>query len=92
MDASRPECEPLMVLKFVEAPSIFGNYFKFHTKPFRRFVESPRRIDNRLIETLMLLENILRETLNWLSIILVDYTNLREELTPFAEFLGERLT
>ncbi len=80
MDASRPECEPLVVLNF------------FHTKPSRRFVESPRRIDNCLIDTLMLLKNILRERRNWLSIILEDSTNLQEVLTPFAAFLGGPLT
>ncbi len=41
----------------------------------------------------MLLMNILGEPLNWLSLILGDYsTNLREVLTPFAAFLGEPLT
>jgi hypothetical protein len=40
----------------------------------------------------MLLKNVLREPLNWLSIILGDYTNIREVLTPFAGFLGEPLT
>jgi hypothetical protein len=56
------------------------------TKPSQRFVESPRRIDNCHIETLMLLKNILVEPLNWLLII------LGEVLTPFAAFLGEPLT
>jgi hypothetical protein len=40
----------------------------------------------------MLLENILGEPLNWLSIILGDSTNFREALTLFAAFLGEPLT
>jgi hypothetical protein len=40
----------------------------------------------------MLLKNILREPLNWLSIILGDSTNLRVVLTPFVVFLGELLT
>jgi hypothetical protein len=40
----------------------------------------------------MLLRNILREPLNWLSINLGDSTNLREVLTPFAAFLGGPLT
>jgi hypothetical protein len=40
----------------------------------------------------MLLKNVLREPLNWVSIILGDSTNLREVLTPFAAFLGEPLT
>ena len=79
----------MMLLWFLTA--IFS-FCAFHTKPSRRFVESPRRIDNCLIETLMLLTNILWEPLNWLSIILGDSTNLREVLTPFAAFLGEPLT
>jgi hypothetical protein len=89
MYASRPESEPLVVLKFYEAPSIFGSYFKFfgvlHTKPSGRFVESQRRIDNCLIDTLMLLKNILGEPRNLLSIILRDSTNLREVLQRFSE-------
>jgi hypothetical protein len=40
----------------------------------------------------MLLKNVLREPLNWLSIILGDSMNLREVLTPFAAFLGEPQT
>jgi hypothetical protein len=79
----------LKLLRFLATISSFG---ALHTKSSRRFYESPRRIDNCLIETLMLLLNILGETLNWLSIILVDSTNLREVLTPFAAFLGEPLT
>ncbi len=38
-----------------------------------------------LIETLMLLKNVLGELLNWLSIILGDSTNLLEVLTPFTQ-------
>jgi hypothetical protein len=79
----------LKLLRFLATILSFG---AFHTKPSRRFYESPRRIDNCLIETLMLLKNILGEPLNWLSIILGDSTNLREVLTPFAAFLGEPLT
>jgi hypothetical protein len=48
----------------------------FHTKPSRRFVESTRRIDNCIKDTLMLLKNILGEPRNKLSIILGDSTNL----------------
>jgi hypothetical protein len=85
MDASRPECEPLMVLKFflklLRYLATILSFGALHTKPSRRVVESPRRIDNCLIETLMLLNNILGEPLNWLSIILGDSTNLREVLT-----------
>ncbi len=62
----------------------------FHTKPSRRSVESPRRIDNCIKDTLILLKNILREPRNKLSIILGDSTNLREVLTPMAMFLGGR--
>ncbi len=40
----------------------------------------------------MLLNNVLGEPSNWLSIILGDSTNLQEVLTPFAAFLGEPLT
>ncbi len=63
-----------------------------HIKPSRRFLESPRRIDNCLIEMLMLLKNILGEPLNWLSIILGTSWNLQEVLTAFAAFLGGPLT
>ncbi len=72
---------------FSEAPSIFGNYFKFWCASYQR-----RRIDYCLIETLMLLKNVLGELLNWLSIILGDSTNLREVLTPFAASFGEPIT
>jgi hypothetical protein len=64
----------------------------FHTKPSRRFYESPRRIDDCIKDTLMLLKNILREPRNKLSIILGDSTNLLEVSTPFAAFLGGPLT
>jgi hypothetical protein len=63
-----------------------------HTKPSWRFVEFPRRIDNCLKDTLLLLKNILGEPRNWFSIILGDSTNLREKFTPFAAFLGGLLT
>jgi hypothetical protein len=79
----------LKLLRFLATILSFG---ALHTKPSRKFYESPRRIDNCRIETLMLLKNILGEPLNWLSIILGDSTNLREVLTPFAAFLGEPLT
>ncbi len=64
----------------------------FHTKPSRRFYEYPRRFNNCIKDTLMLLKNILGELQNKLSIILGDSTNLREGLTPFAAFLGVPLT
>jgi hypothetical protein len=78
----------LELLRFLATILSFG---ALHTKPSRRFVESPRRIDNCLIETLRLLKNVLGEPLNWLSIILGDSTNLQEVL-PFAAFLGGPLT
>jgi hypothetical protein len=56
------------------------------------FVESPRRIDNCIKDTLMLLKNILGEPWNKLTIILGDSTHLREVLIPFAAFLGGPLT
>jgi hypothetical protein len=74
----------MKLLRFLATILSFG---ALHTKPSRRFVESPRRIDNCLIETLMLFKNILGEPLNWLST-----TNLREVLTPFAAFLEGPLT
>ncbi len=96
IDASRPECEPacgfkilMRLLRFLATILSFG---ALHTKPSRRFVEFPRRIDNCLIETLMLLKNILGESLNWLLISLGDSTNLREVSTPIAAFLGGLLT
>jgi hypothetical protein len=79
----------MKLLRFLVAILSFG---VLHTKPSRRFYESPKRIDNCLIDTLLLLKNILRESRNWLSIILGDSMNLREVLTPFAAFLGGRLT
>jgi hypothetical protein len=79
-------------MKLLRFSAIILSFDALHTKPSQRFVESPRRIDNCLIETLMLLKNILREPLNWLSIILGDSTNLREVLTLFASFLGGPLT
>jgi hypothetical protein len=85
----------LWFYKFSEAPSIFGNYFKFWCTSYETFSEireSLRRIDNCLIETLRLLKNILGEPLNWLSIILGDSKNLREVLTLFGVFLGGLLT
>jgi hypothetical protein len=76
MDASRPECEPacgfkifIKLLRFLAAILSFG---VLHTKPSRKFVESPRRIDNCLKDMLMLLKNILGEPRNSLSIILGD--------------------
>jgi hypothetical protein len=79
----------MKLLRFLAAILSFG---VLHTKPSQRFYESPRRIDNCLIDTLRLLKNILGEPRNWLSIILGDSANLREVLTPFAAFLGEPLT
>jgi hypothetical protein len=79
----------MKLLRFLAAILSFG---VLHTIPSRRFVESPRRIDNCLVDTLRLLKNILGEPRNWLSIILRDSTNLREVLTPFAVFLGGPLT
>jgi hypothetical protein len=79
-------------LKLLQFLATILNFGELHTKPSRSFVESPRRIDNCLIETLMLLKNILGEPLNWFSIILGDSTNLREVLTPFAAFLRKQLT
>jgi hypothetical protein len=64
----------------------------FHTKPSQRFVESQRRIDKCIKDTLMLLKNILGEPGNKLSIILGDSMNIQEVLTPFATFLGGPLT
>jgi hypothetical protein len=70
----------------------------FHTKPSRRFVESPRKVDNRIRgspinrDMLMILKNILEELGNFLSIILEDSTNLLEVLAPFAALLGGPLT
>jgi hypothetical protein len=78
----------MKLLRFLAAILSFG---VLHTKPSRRFYESPRRIDNCLKDTPMLL-NILGETRNWLSIILGDSTNLQEVLTPFVAFLGGPLT
>jgi hypothetical protein len=89
MDASRPECEPLVVLNIYEAPSIFGSYFKFWCASYQTFSEIR---DNCLKDTLMLLKNILGEPRNWLSIILGYSMNLREVLTPFAAFVGGPLT
>jgi hypothetical protein len=62
MNASSPECEPLVVYNFYEAPSIFFlaavlSFGALHTKPSWRFVESPRRIDSCLKDMLMLLKN-----------------------------------
>jgi hypothetical protein len=73
----------MKLLQFLATILSFG---ALHTKLSRRFV------DNCLIETLMLMKNILGELLNWLSIILGDSMNLREVLTPFAAFLGGPLT
>jgi hypothetical protein len=76
MDVSRPECELLMLkkicLKLLRFLATILSFGALHTIPSRRFYESARRIDNCLIEALMLLKNILRELLNWLSIILGD--------------------
>jgi hypothetical protein len=64
----------------------------FHTKPSRRFYESPRIIDISIKDTLMLLKNILGEPRNKLSIILRESMNLREGLTPFTAFFEVPLT
>jgi hypothetical protein len=48
MDASRPKCEQLLLLKFYDASSIFAAILGldvFYTKPSWRFCESPRKID-----------------------------------------------
>jgi hypothetical protein len=65
MDASRPECELLVfflilkrVLRFY---TVILRIDAFHTKPSWRLYESPRRIDNCIENTLMLLKNILGE-------------------------------
>jgi hypothetical protein len=79
-------------MKLLRFLATFLSFGALHTKPSRRFYESPRRIDNFLIEKLMLLTNMLGEPLNWMSIILGNSTNLRELLTPFAAFLGGLLT
>jgi hypothetical protein len=75
----------MKLLRFLAAILSFG---VLHTKSSQRFVESPRRIDNCLKGTLMLLKNILKEPWNRLLIILGDSMNLREVMTPFAAFLG----
>jgi hypothetical protein len=72
----------MKLLRFLAAILSFG---VLHTKP-------SRRIDNCLIDRLMLLKNILGEPRNWLSIIHGDSTNLRKVLPPFAAFLGGPLT
>jgi hypothetical protein len=94
MDASRPECEPLVVFfilkRVLRFYTVILSIDAFHTKPSRRFY--PKRIDNCIKDTLILLKNILREPRNKLSIILRDSTNLQEVLTPFAPFLGGLLT
>jgi hypothetical protein len=80
----------MKLLRFLAAILSFG---VLHTNPSRRFVESPRRTDNCLKDTLMLLKNILGEPRHWLLIIILgDSMNLREVLTPFAAFLGGPLT
>jgi hypothetical protein len=79
----------MKLLRFLAAILSFG---VLHTKPSRRFVESPRRIDSCPKDTLTLLKNILGEPRNLLSIILGGSTNLREVLIPFAAFLGGPLT
>jgi hypothetical protein len=76
-------------LRFLAAALSFG---VLHTKPSRRFYESPRRIDNCLLRHAYVVENHLGELWNYLSIILGDSMNLREVLTPFAAFLGGPLT
>ncbi len=85
-------CGFKIFLKLLPFLATILSFSALHTKPSRRFYESPRRFDNCLLEKLMLLKNVLGEPLNWLSIILGDSTNLREILTPFAAFLGEPLT
>jgi hypothetical protein len=96
MDASRPECELLVVFfilkRVLRFYTVILSIDAFHTKPSRRFYKYPRRIDNCIKDTLMLLKNILREPRNKLSSILRDSTNLQEVLTPFAPFLGGLLT
>ncbi len=79
-------------MKLLQILAAIFSFGVLHTKPSWRFVESPRRIDNCLLDTLMLLKNMLGELRNWLSIILGDSTNLQEVLTPFAAFLRGLLT
>jgi hypothetical protein len=58
MDASRLECEPLVVLKFMKPLQFLAAILSFgalHTNSSRRFVESLGRIDNCLRNMLMLL-------------------------------------
>jgi hypothetical protein len=59
-------------MKFLRVLAAILSFGVLHTKPSRRFYESPGRIDNCLKDTLMLLKNILGEPRNWLSIILGD--------------------
>jgi hypothetical protein len=66
-DASRPECEPLLFLKFLWC-SFDSSFGAFHTKPSRRFIQSPRRIDNWICgypinrDTLLFVEEHSRRT------------------------------
>ncbi len=88
----RTACGFLILKRVLRFYTVIFSIDVFHTKPSRRFVESLRRIDNCIKDTLMLLKNILAEPRNKLSIILGDSTNIREVLTPFAAFLGGPLT
>jgi hypothetical protein len=74
MDAPRPECELLVffiILKrVIRFDTVILSTDAFHTKPSRKFIESPGRIDNCIKDTLLLLKNILGELPNKFSIIL----------------------
>jgi hypothetical protein len=94
MDASRPECEPLVVFLILKRVLRFYTVIlsidAVHTKQSQRFYKSPRMIHNCIKDTLMLLKNILIEPRNKLSIILGDSTNLREVLNPLQRFSEDR--
>ncbi len=80
---------------FYEAPSIFGNYFKFWCASYQTFSEICRisEKDWQLsYRNAYVVEERSRRTAELVVNILGDSTNLREVLTPFAAFLGGPLT
>jgi hypothetical protein len=78
----------MKLLRFFAAILSFG---VLHTKPWR-FVESPRRIDNCLKDTLMLLKNILGEPRNWLSNIETPCSVSWRTANPEERKIGEPWT
>jgi hypothetical protein len=98
MDLCRLTRNCFWFFSFKEIPSILDSQISidaFHTKPFRRFYESPWRIENWVLGSWISFISglaVLREMLQRVSIHRRDSTNLREWLTTNSAVLWKWLT